>query len=82
MFSLPNDTNLNNFHRELFAVQSLFQSRHFYAAYDVQRSAIWRMKMKESHCGFYSGRLTGAPHLLDTFYFLFTFCTRWRGELF
>jgi len=63
MFSLPNDTNLNNFHCELFALQSLVGRCLLYvtvshAVHTVQSSALWRMKMKEPHCGLFSGKVT------------------------
>jgi len=58
----PNDTNLNNFHRESFQC-GVYSSRQFYAAYDVCRTAGWTAsgairRMKERHCGLFSGRVT------------------------
>jgi len=40
-----------------------YSSRHYYAAYHVRRSAKrchLRMKIKELHCGLFSGKVTNA----------------------
>jgi len=60
MFSPPNDTNLNNFYCELFAVQYLvrvaFALPMLFAV--LQNAAIWRMKMKELNRGLFSEKVT------------------------
>jgi len=52
---LLNDTNLNNFHRELYAVRT-FTPFTLFAA--LQSGARWRMKMEEPHCGLCCGKIT------------------------
>jgi len=60
MFSLPNYTNTEQLSRELFAVRSLvrvtFMLLTMFAA--LQSGAIWRMKIKEPHCGLFGGKVT------------------------
>jgi len=58
-YFLPNDSNLNNFHHERFArrhlvSRDLIRVTVSQAVRMVQSGAIWRMK--EPHCGFFSGR--------------------------
>ena len=55
--SLPNDTNLNNFHSEHFSVWCLVRvtvSLSTFAA--LQSGSIWRMNLKEQYFGLYIGK--------------------------
>jgi len=60
--NVSNNTNLNNFHCEIFC-SAVSNSCHFYVAYDVPRlagwtasSVIWRII--ETHCGLFNGKVT------------------------
>jgi len=61
LFSLTNDNMTPNWTAFIAFCSVMSRSRHFYTAYDVLRSAKrchLRMKMKEPHCGLFSGKVT------------------------